>query len=409
MQAPTVNIEFPEWSQSMFQEDWGSLFLRGGRWSLKSYTTVHYLLLESYQNGDILCARDFKSSTKASSYELFCQRIAYYNLTDFDVQSNEIINRVSGTKIQFVGLERMADSIRSRPNVRIFWIEEAHAIKVLKDITDARTSIRPDQGRRKFIATWNPQHDDTPIELLRAAAGPRTLDIFVTYKDAPEGWLSEDFYEDYADNERLYADQPGMLEHIYDGEFLPLGSMNPFGATAIAAAISRENIITAEPETVVGVDLAYTDGPDSDWTACVKLDAAGNEIAALRFKQVDYKKRTETIAEFIGDSFFTILEYNLGQRDTVLDLAREHGISGVTGVNVVGSRSTDRSVSKYDLVHYAAKRLADGNATLRSPELISEIKKYTLTEAGKYEAESGNDDMVSAWMLAFEALRRKGW
>jgi phage terminase large subunit len=132
----------------------------GGRGGGKSESIARFLLSEGAKSQmTILCAREFQSSIKESVHALLSSIIQQYNLGSFyNTKETEIVGR-NGTKFIFMGLRRNIESIKSIPNIKYCWVEEAETVSAHSwDILIP--TIRADDS--EIILTFNPDIEDSP-------------------------------------------------------------------------------------------------------------------------------------------------------------------------------------------------------------------------------------------------------
>ncbi len=77
----------------------------------------------------ILCCREFHKSMKESVYTTLSNQIEYMGLSSqFDIQTNIIISKLTGSEFLFAGLRHNIESIKSMARIDIAWVEEARNI-----------------------------------------------------------------------------------------------------------------------------------------------------------------------------------------------------------------------------------------------------------------------------------------
>lgn len=399
-----ANFRFPKWSQPLFKPGWESAYIYSGRWKGKSWTIADWSLQESYRPGTIMYARDFRSSTKESSYKLLEERIKALGLdADFRVMASpmEIRNLKSGTVIKFVGLDRMADSIRSQPDLRILITEEAQNLKDLDGMNEGITSVR--HLGRKFVFMWNPENAEDPIQQMLAARKPTDLNIFLTLDDVPKEFLTDEYYSEYERTARLY-DEP-MMRHIWDGAFKPYSVTNPFGAPAVRAALV-DSLKPFSDTIVAGVDLSYTGSDTSDYTTVIKADDNYQLFLSSEDKRIrsdNSATRKAWIKKRILEEpvpATVLVDVTGGGTDMCESLSNELSPHGIT---VHGVKFT--KPEKVKMVRYAADKFGEGAISLTDLDLHKELLAYNEDlQTGKMAAASGHDDMVAGALLALHGL-----
>lgn len=133
--------------------DFRYFLLEGGRGGGKSQAIARFLLyLAEKYSLRVVCGRETQNSINESVYSLFTDLIRTYQL-GFDIQSQKITSRVTGSIINFRGFrEQGAFNIQGMEGVDIVWIDEAQALK--KDTIDVLIpTIRKDNA--KIIFTMN--------------------------------------------------------------------------------------------------------------------------------------------------------------------------------------------------------------------------------------------------------------
>ena len=103
--------------------------LDGGRGSSKSQSTARFLLyLCEVRKIRVCCGRETQNSIEESVYQIFVSLIKEFKL-NFDIKSNKIIHRETGSIIIFKGFrEQGSINIKGLEGVDILWIDEAQAI-----------------------------------------------------------------------------------------------------------------------------------------------------------------------------------------------------------------------------------------------------------------------------------------
>ena len=214
-QTEYKRIKIPREYQPLFKNNYREAAIYGGRYSLKSHSVARLLLIEARQKKiRIGCFREFQSSIAESSHQLLKELIVLYELTDFEVTNNSIVNKVTGSDFIFKGLWNNEQSIKSIEGIDIAWVEEAQTIS--KNSIDVLTpTVRKPNSR--IIYTYNRLLEDDPVHQRLVLEGrPDTLvincnyDIAIKYKMIPEVILKE-----IADDKK---NRPALYNHKWLGE-----------------------------------------------------------------------------------------------------------------------------------------------------------------------------------------------
>ena len=122
-------VEIPVEFKQLFESTWREAAVYGGRYSLKSHTIARILLIRARQSKiRVACFREFQNSIADSSHQLLKDLINEYDLNDFQVTQNSIINTINGSDFIFKGLHNNEQSIKSTEGIDIAWVEEAQTV-----------------------------------------------------------------------------------------------------------------------------------------------------------------------------------------------------------------------------------------------------------------------------------------
>src|SRR3990167_2775583 len=153
-------IAIPSEFKPLFEDNWREAAIYGGRFSLKSHTEARYLLIRARMaKTRVACFREFQSSIAESSHQLLSDLIKLYELNDFVVKDNSIINNVTGSDFLFKGLWNNEQSIKSIEGIDIAWVEEAQkhgflSAVIVDEIEDDKKN-RPALFRHKWLGEPN--------------------------------------------------------------------------------------------------------------------------------------------------------------------------------------------------------------------------------------------------------------
>ena len=225
-------------------------FYYGGRAGGKSYAFADSLLIKGRQQKLLIaCLREIQDSIKDSVYRLLCDRIALYELNDYQIYENRIENKLTGTKFIFKGLrDQEAQHIKSLEGVDIAWIEEAQTIsKKSWDILEP--TIRKD-GSEIWIS-MNREHENDPLWIALAAhPDERTLVQCVNYMDNP--FCPEEIK---IQAQKCQQNSPDDYAHIWLGEPIRQSQYKLIASSKVRQAFEPNINATTSP-LVIGLDVA---------------------------------------------------------------------------------------------------------------------------------------------------------
>lgn len=222
----------------------------GGRGGGKSFAIADALLMKGLKEKlFIACFREIQNSIAESVHKLLSDRIKHYDLEEYRVQKDEIINILNGTRFIFKGLrDQDSQKIKSLEGVDIAWIEEAQTVtKGSWDILDP--TIRKD-GSEIWIS-MNRKEENDPIWVVMAnKPDDRKLVVKVNYYDNPfcpnELKMQAEACKETAYEEYL---------HIWEGEPLSQGDYKLINSNTVREAMKPKMDSSTSP-LVIGLDIA---------------------------------------------------------------------------------------------------------------------------------------------------------
>lgn len=208
-------IEIPSEFRRLFDSDWREAAVHGGRYSLKSHTVARFLLIRARQKKTrIGCFREFQNSIAESSYQLLADLIKQYELNDFTLTNNSIINKINGSDFLFKGLWNNEQSIKSIEGIDIAWVEEAQTVSE-KSLEVLTPTVRKDGSQ--IVYTYNRLLEEDPVHKRLVMEGrPNTLIINVNYDIALKyGMMPEVIRLEMEDDKEK---RPALYKHKWLGE-----------------------------------------------------------------------------------------------------------------------------------------------------------------------------------------------
>ena len=377
-------MEIPCEFERLLDDDWREAAVWGGRFSLKSHTVARILLIRARQKRRrIGCFREMQNSIAESSHQLLADLIREYELADFRVTDNSIVNTINGSDFIFKGLYRNEQNIKSTEGIDIAWIEEAQTVSE-NSIEILTPTVRNDGSQ--LIYTYNRLEEEDPIHKRLVIDGrPNTLlinvnyDIALKYKLMPEVIRLE--MED--DKER----RPSLYRHKWLGEPNKNMERRIYKNWAIVEEIPHEAKLVR-----FALDFGYSNDP----TALLAMYAYNGGFI---FDELLYRKgmNNKNIADFI-----------LSQPEQVMvvaDSSEPKSIDEIAsyGLTIVGAKKQKEKIGHFKTYNaWAISRVQEQRISLtkRSTATRSEYAQYYFVETkeGKIlnEAEQGNDHSMDA-------------
>jgi len=376
-----ITIQIPNEFRRLFDNDWREAGIYGGRFSLKSHTVARVLLIRARQQKTrVACFREFQSSIAESSHQLLADLIDKYQLTDFEVTDNSIINKINGSDFIFKGLHRNEQSIKSIEGINIAWVEEAQTIS--RSSLEVLTPTVREAGSQ-IIYTYNRLLELDPIHQRLVIEGrPNTLLINVNYDIALKyGWMPDTVRLEMEDDKEK---RPGLYKHKWLGE-----------PNNVEGRIYKDwQIIDEIPFEARlwrrGLDFGYTIDP----SVCVDIyEYNGGYIIDELFYQKGLSNKS--IADLINNQTEQCL--------VIADSAEPKSIDELAsyGLNVVGATKGQGSVAQ-GIQFVADQKIS---ITRKSQKTITAYQNYCW----KVDVRSTNhlpvpDDTVHEWSNSMDCL-----
>jgi len=182
---------------------------------LKSHTVARVLLIRARQERTrVACFREMQNSIAESSHQLLKDLIEKYELREFIVTENSIINSINGSDFLFKGLHRNEQSIKSIEGIDIAWVEEAQTVTESSIEVLTPTIRKPGS---QIIYTYNRLEEEDPVHKRLVIEGrPNTLIINVNYHTALKyGMMPEEMRLEMEDDKEK---RPSLYRHKWLGE-----------------------------------------------------------------------------------------------------------------------------------------------------------------------------------------------
>ena len=252
--------------------------LTGGRGSGKSYHVAYFLLWLIHEPGHVvLFTRYTLVSAGISIMPEFLEKIDLLNkLDEFHITKDEIIHKVSGSRIIFKGIKTSSGNqtanLKSIQGVTTFILDEAEELTDYDSFEKIDLSIRQQGIANRVVLVMNPSNKSHWVftNYINANRDDVTH-VHTTYMDNLAN-LSESFLEQA---ERTRQTNPIRYKHIFGGEWLDESEGILWNRMIINQ--HRTDTYTAK-RIVIGVDPATTATMDSDETGIIVgcIDDNGN-------------------------------------------------------------------------------------------------------------------------------------
>lgn len=247
-------VEIPVEYKPLFSPGWREAAIYGGRYSLKSHTVARFLLIRARQQKTrVACFREFQNSIQESSHQLLADLIQRYELHDFEITKNSIINKINGSDFLFKGLWQNEQSIKSIEGIDIAWVEEAQTVS--KSSLEILTPTVRKPGSQ-IIYTYNRLMEDDPVHQRIVIEGrPNALIINVNYDIAIKYHMmpAEILAEINDDKDK----RPALYKHKWLGEPNSL-EMRIYKDWAVIDEVPHAGRLERR-----GLDFGYSNDPSS--------------------------------------------------------------------------------------------------------------------------------------------------
>lgn len=409
MNAKTVEVLIPTEYAKLFDDDWRTMLIYGGRYSLKSHTVARALLILAMRGKvRILAARELQTTIADSSHKLLSDLISEYGWTDFVIQRDSITNKKNGSEFIFKGLRNNTQNIKSLEGIDIAWVDEAQMIT--KASIDTLTPTIRKKGS-KIIWTMNRLNELDPV-YAEYALNPRpdTVVLNLNYDVAEKyGWVPQVIADEIAwDKEH----NPEVYSHKWLG--LPMNQVDN-------AIISRESVLEAmqrdiegEGQIEIGVDVARM---GNDRTELVKRKGL-KEVARETYSKLRTTEVVEKVKQMAnGDKSILIKVDDTGVGGGVTDELMRDGYN-VMAINF-GSRAMepDKYVNLISEAWFYMQTVMPEAQLLMDNDLLMELsnRSWKMDSKGRRAVESKDDykkrgyrspDKADATILCFYTPQR---
>lgn len=239
----TARVELPPKLIPIFVGESRYRIAYGGRGSGKTRSFAKMAAVRGYQlsqegkSGVIVCGREFMNSLDESSMAEVKAAIMSepWLAGHYDVGEKYIRTRDGRISFAFIGLRHNLDSIKSKSQIHILWVDEAEPVSEAAWIKTIPT-VR-EHGSEIWV-TWNPERKNSATHKRFREDPPEGAKITeINYSDNP--WFP-DVLE--AERKNDLAKRPDQYAHIWEGDFV----------TVVEGAYYARSLVDARKEKRIG-------------------------------------------------------------------------------------------------------------------------------------------------------------
>lgn len=252
-----------------------------------------YQLSQGGKSGVIVCGREFMNSLDESSMAEVKAAIASepWLAANYDVGEKYIRTLDGRISFAFIGLRHNLDSIKSKSQIHVLWVDEAEPVSETAWIKIVPT-VR-EHGSEIWV-TWNPERKNSATHKRFRENPPDGAKIVeINYSDNP--WFPE-----VLEKERLedFARRPDQYAHVWEGDFVTVVEGAYFAqALSVAKAEGRIGKVAADPLMTLRafVDIGGTGAKADSFTIWI-VQFIGKEIRVLDY----YEAQGQPIATHLN-------------------------------------------------------------------------------------------------------------
>lgn len=303
--------------------------VHGGRGSSKSFqlatmsalVAVYHSL--SGKPGNILCLREYMNSLADSSMEEIKTVIHYHGLQEFFAIGEKYI-RTKDKKVNylFAGLNRNLDSIKSKSNIILAWIDEAEGISEMawnKLIPTVRAT------NSEIWLSWNPEKDGSATDKrFRKSNLAYSRIIEMNYRDNP-------FFPEVLERTRLNDLEnldPSTYAWIWEGAYRVETEAQIFKGKVLV----REFEIDPSWSVYYGLDFGFSNDP----TAALRVFVDNtNNLIYISDEACKVGLELDVTAQYLIDRIPGIAEHVVradSARPESISYLKRHGLPRIEGV-----------------------------------------------------------------------------
>lgn len=256
----------------------------GGRGSGKTRTFAKMAAIKAYElsqegrEGIILCAREYMNSLDESSMSEIKAAIFSepWLAVHFDIGEKYIRTKDKRIEFKFVGLAKNIDSVKSKSQIHLCWIDEAEPVTEtawMKLIPTVR-----EHGSEIWV-TWNPEskRSSTHLRFREHYDEDEMIIVEVNWRDNP--WFPEVLNQD---RRRDKLQRPEQYDHVWEGDFVTVVE-GAYYADCLKQAQKDGRICDLYRDPVIRLRAFWDIGGNSDSTAIWIAQFIAREIRVFDY------------------------------------------------------------------------------------------------------------------------------
>ncbi|TDR34344.1 phage terminase large subunit [Aquamicrobium defluvii] len=252
-----------------------------------------YQLSQEGKSGVIVCGREFMNSLDESSMAEVKAAIASepWLAANYDVGEKYIRTLDGRISFAFIGLRHNLDSIKSKSQIHVLWVDEAEPVSETAWIKIVPT-VR-EHGSEIWV-TWNPERKNSATHKRFRESPPSGAKIVeINYSDNP--WFPEVLEKERQED---FVRRPDQYDHVWEGGFVTVVE-GAYFAQALSAAKAEGRIgkVAADPLMTLRafVDIGGTGAKADSFTIWI-VQFIGKEIRVLDY----YEAQGQPIATHLN-------------------------------------------------------------------------------------------------------------
>ena len=229
-----------------------------------------YMHAASGREGVILCGREFMNSLEDSSMEEVKQAIRSepWLEAQFDIGEKYIRTKDRKVSYIFAGLRHNLESIKSKANILIAWVDEAETVS---DAAWRKLIPTVRESGSEIWVTWNPENPESATNQRFFFNPPESSKIVrLNWQDNP--WWNKELEQERVHDQRT---NPDFYDHIWEGEFLEITDAQVFKGSFVVEDFEIDH---THGEPLHGMDFGFAQDP----TTCVECYVKGNSLYIRR-------------------------------------------------------------------------------------------------------------------------------